>query len=97
MRVPRLANITRGRRNTHLRTLLLMGNDMTQRVARDELLPAVRACATLRSLETGELLAAAAQAEREVDGRGAHEEEEEEEAAEVPQMRTERRQARSRR
>lgn len=56
-------------RNRHLQSLEMMGNGLTQRVARDCLLPAVRACTSLVDLQTGEFIFAAHQAETEAGGR----------------------------
>jgi hypothetical protein len=50
-------------RNTHLRTLYLGENGMSEAFARDVLLPAVRANSSLTMLWTGVLHAAAAEAE----------------------------------
>jgi hypothetical protein len=56
-------------RNRHLQSLEMMGNGLTQHVARHRLLPAVRACSSLHRLQTGEFIFAAHQAEMEVRGR----------------------------
>jgi hypothetical protein len=57
--------------NTHLHTLDCPGNDMSEAFARDVLLPAVRANASLRALDTGRRTASGREAEDIVNGRAA--------------------------
>ncbi len=62
-------------RNTHLRELNIAGNYISEAFARDVLLPAVRANASLRVLRTSRIMQGEREAEDVVKGRAAHDNE----------------------